>query len=215
MSIEPPEQRWLDFQIWRLAPAWWATVSHRNVTLRRVTADDENFFRRAYSDPRFKEFYSRGTPWRGNLAKALDKAGSRPPADQKNLHWVIRVDEKPVGLCCLSSLDLRNRRAELSIGFPGTVTSTSVTTSFLLAINCSLHILNLHKLYAHVYADNTRVISLLKRLGWNYEGFLVDHYHFPASGFVSTHVFCITKAILAKNPLLVRLAKKTIGVQWT
>lgn len=209
------EQRaWVERQRWALAPLWWQPVQHGIVSLRRVSPNDEDFFRRVHQNTDFVTRFNRQRPWSGDLRRALLRYGQEPPALLGMLQWVVSRQDEPMGLISLSHIDLGNARAEFSIGFPGAMANGISHKACLLALHFSFFLAGLHRLYGYVYQDNEPALRAGERIGFRREGFLVDHFHFSAGGFVGVHVMGLTRQQAAQNPMLVATVRRRIGWDW-
>jgi RimJ/RimL family protein N-acetyltransferase len=204
----------LRLHLWELQPHWWACVRHGQVNLRRMTADDAPFVASCYDNIEFKQKYNRQRPWSGDLSEALARAGQLPPAALGCLHWVVCLQDQPIGLASLGHLSFEHQRAEFSIGFPHRPTPTIACKASLMVMHYAYFVLGLHKLCTGVYATNPQAIHNTERLGFAQEGVLIDQCWFPDTGFVDVHVFGLTKSALLQNQAICRLAQRLLGESW-
>lgn len=199
----------------RLAPFWWAPLSGPDTLLRRCRADDADFYRDCFASRDFAEQFNRQQPWTGDLGKALARAGSGPPLDLKALHWIVADGAGvAIGLATLTSLNLTHRKAEFSIGFPHPVGAMHSVTATLLVFHFAFFLARLNKLTAYVYRGNERALHNARRIGFQVEGLLKDHFHLPPGEFVDVHVLGLTRAQLLANQDVLRLAGRRLRVNW-
>ena len=129
--------------------------------------------------------------------------------------WVIQSSSSgPVGLASLSSIDTMNRRAELSIGFPGEVPVTLGVKTTLMMLHYALIMMPFNKIYAYVYEDNPKALHNAIRFGFVHEGKLNDHFNIPGHGFVTVDLIGLTRSQLLAHANLKALAKQKIGQSW-
>lgn len=199
----------------RLAPYWWAPLSGPGVQLRRCRADDADFYRDCFASRDFADQFNRQQPWSGDLAKALAKAGSGPPLDLKAIHWIVADGAgAAIGLATLTSLNLTHRRAEFSIGFPRQVSALHSATATLLVFHFAFFVAGLNKLTAYVYRGNERALHNARRIGFQVEGVLKEHFYLPPGEFVDVHVLGLTRAQLLANDDVLHVAGRRLGVNW-
>lgn len=205
----------LKSDLWRLSPLWWANLQHGGLKFRRCTAQDADFYERCFNDKVFSRQFNRQRPWHGDLAAALKKSGTLPPLQTGLLQWVVEFGTKgPIALASLSSLDPKNLRTELSIGFPGEVPSTLGIKATLMMLHFALVMMPFNKVYAYVYVDNPQALHNAVHLGFVHEGMLQDHFYIPGHGFVSVNAIGMTRVKLHGNTHLKTLAKRKIGQNW-
>lgn len=200
----------------RTAPLWWANVQHGGLQLRRCQASDAPWVRQWHNDAAFVRQFNRRQPWRGDLARALQRAGTLPPLQTRQLLWIIETRARgPVGLASLSNLDTKNQRAELSLGIPGAVPPVVGVKTMLMMLHYALMLIPLNKVTLYVYEDNPQALHNALHLGFVHEGRLNDHFHFTSQGFVSVDQLGLTRAQLHRTPRLHELARRWIGQDWS
>lgn len=201
--------------LWRLAPLWWSNFQHGDMVLRRCRADDADFFRHCFSDRFFSNQFNRQQPWSGDLTKALHDSGRLPPLQSGLLMWVVEsLRHGPVGLASMSSIDARNMRTELSVGFPGETLPTQALKTTLMMLHFALVLMPFNKVYGYIYADNPHALKNGLHLGFTHEGRIREHFHIPGHGFVSVDLLGLTRSQLHGDARLKTLAKRVIGQQW-
>jgi RimJ/RimL family protein N-acetyltransferase len=213
--LSAQQQAWVARHQWVLAPLWSEPVQHGVVSLRRCGANDAEFFRAVYQDAAFTNRFNRQRPWSGDLGRALQRYGQEPPALLRLLQWVVCLRDEPVGLISLSHLDLTNSRAELSIGFPQSMSAGISHKACLLALHFAFCKAGLNKLYGYVYEGNDRALQSALRIGFKQEGFLIDHFRFAPNEFVGVHVVGLTRKQALQNPGLVKTVARRTGHHWS
>lgn len=201
--------------LWRLAPLWWSNLQHGDMVLRRCRADDADFFRHCYNDRLFAGQFNRQQPWRGDLTKALHDSGRLPPIHTGLLMWVVEsLKRGPVGLASLSSIDVRNMRTELSVGFPGEMVPMQGLKTMLMMLHFALVLMPFNKVYGYIYEDNPHALKNGLHLGFVHEGHISDHFHIPGHGFLSVDLLGLTRTQLHSHNHLITLAKRVISQEW-
>ena len=191
-------------------PVWWNELGDHRVRLRRTKAEDAAFFAQLYADDDWARRFNRQQPWSGNLARALDNAGKRPPLETGDIQWIVETPlGQRLGLLSLSSLDWGNRKAEISIGMVKGVSGRVTLSAFTHALRFAFEAVNLNKLYAQVYTDNPLPRGLLQRLGFIEEGLLRDHYYLPPGQFHDVWVLGLTRKDWDSNPHVRKVARYT------
>lgn len=201
----------------KLAPWWWAPLQGAGLCLRRTQADDADFWRQAFAEPDFARRYNRQAAWKGDLPRALARAGALPPLTLEAMHWVVcKADGTRLGLAGLSSLNLGNAKAEFSIGFPlpQAVAPVHAVLATLLVYQFAFFTLKLNKLYTYVYRENEAALHNSLRVGLKQEGLLHDHFHLPPGEFVDVYAMGLTKAQLLQDQRLVQMARRRLGLNW-
>ncbi len=212
---EPKVAQALNAGLLRLNPLWWSTLAHGTLKLRRSRGSDAAFFRRCHEDRGFARQFNRRQAWRGNLESALENAGRAVPLKAGLQLWVVETtDAGAVGLASLSSLDLLNRRAEFSIGFPDQVPNMLGAKTSLMVLHFALVLMPFNKVYSYIYEDNPSALHNAVRLGFVHEGLLHEHFAFAGEGFVSVNQIGLTRAQIHASVRLKTLARKMIGQHW-
>lgn len=199
----------------RLSPMWWANLEHNDLRLRRCVPGDAIFFRRCFEDRDFSNQFNRQPPWSGDLGNALLKSGNLSPVQTGLLMWVIEsVVTGPIGLASFSSIDTRNYRMELSIGFPGNVPSTLGVKATLMMLHFAFFLMPFNKVYSYIYEDNAKALHNALRFGFVHEGTLSDHFNIHGHGFVNVNLIGLTRAQVKNDVTLKSLAQRRIGQKW-
>ena len=202
---------------WRLraAPFWWAPLQGGGVMLRRTQADDAGFYASAFQSPGFAARYNRQVSWRGDLPRALAAAGLRSPLEQQALHWIVcDTQGRRRGLASLTSLNVANAKAEVSVGLPDNASPLQGVMAMLLIYQFAFFVARLNKLYSYVYTSNAEALHNSLRVGLRHEGTLKDHFYLPPGEFVDVHAMGLTRAQLQADDHLLRLARRRLGLDW-
>ena len=123
--------------------------------------------------------------WLNDYQLRISSAPYRPVSWPEHVKWVtarlqngsetffvIVLEERPIGVVNLSSLDSHNRSAEFSIriGDSSDQGKGYGTQAVQLLIDFCWRDLNLHRLSLTVFSDNSRAISSYKKTGFELEG---------------------------------------------
>ena len=121
---------------------------------------------------------------------------ARVNADEHSVATLIatRDGDRPVGLCSLKGIDLRNRNAELGILVApkdewGKGYGTEATR---LIVGYGFDTLNLHRVYLKVVEENERALRSYLRVGFRKEGVLRDEMY-KGGRYLSTVVMSILR----------------------
>ena len=97
--------------------------------------------------------------------------------DQGERRFIVEHNEEMVGLVELVEIDYIHRRAEFQIIIdPKHQGHGYATTATKLAMDYAFSVLNLYKLYLIVDKNNERAIHIYKKLGFYFEGELIDEF---------------------------------------
>lgn len=89
----------------------------------------------------------------------------------------LNSDDKVIGTCTLSSIDLNNRRAEIGYALGREHWGKGYMHEALTALlNHAFGEMNLHRIEADVDPRNTGSIKSLEKLGFKYEGLLRERW---------------------------------------
>lgn len=200
---------------WQSAAFWWQPLHGAGLMLRRTRSEDADFYRHCFSNPDFARRYNRQVAWTGDIRKALDKAGLQSPVESGAVHWIIASSQgQALGMASLSSLNLTNARAEVSIGFPAAGSPLHGVMAMLLIYDFAFFKARLNKLTSYVYTANHEALHNSLRVGLRQEGELKDHFYLPPGEFVDVHVLGLTRAQLQADERLVQMARRRLGLRW-
>ncbi len=123
--------------------------------------------------------------WLNNYELRISSAMYRPVSWPEHVKWVttrlengsetffvIALEDRPIGVINLSSIDHLNRSADFSIriGEPSDQGKGFGTQAVRLLTAFCWRDLNLHRLSLTVFSDNQRAISSYKKSGFEFEG---------------------------------------------
>lgn len=128
--------------------------------------------------PGFSDSLQSVEDWRGRI-EALATL-DRPPEIEVIVHH--RSSGFPMGAMCLSAIDERNLKAELSVGFFRGRGSRAVWEAIHIAFHYAFVTLALRKLIFYTLIDNGPALAVLRQLGARSEGILVDELTNPLDG---------------------------------
>lgn len=97
--------------------------------------------------------------------------------DQNERRFIVQQGEENLGLVELVEIDYIHRRAEFQIIIaPHHQGQGYAQPATKLAMEYAFNVLNLHKLYLIVDADNHKAIHIYEKLGFQVEGKLIDEF---------------------------------------
>lgn len=198
---------------WILSQAWWKSLVHGAVKIRRSHAPDSDFYAAAARDPVFRRDFGRTFGWSGDLKAALHKNSHAAPLVAGAVFYSIEYCERIVAIGSLTRIDDGNSKAELSIGFPFERPPGVAYKAMLMMLHLVFWVFGLNKVYAYVYEDNQWALDNSLRLGLRREGFLQDHFVVDNS-FLSVHAFGLTRAQALEDEHLVKVVKRRINQDW-
>ena len=175
---------------WQHAPFWWQPLEGRRVRLVRRGPDDAALVRRCWADADFMARFNRqaaALPADDAALKAL-LAGERAALveDHRALHWTVRASGDAVGegigFVSLVDIGLRHRRAEFLIGLVPGSSSWAAAEAAHLVLQFAAGPMQLERLVAHFYPENTGAIGAALKLGFEHEGVLRGHIRDAATG---------------------------------
>lgn len=167
----------------RCDPAWWTPLASRNTELHRLSEQHRQYYEACYRDPVLHPQL--------NLFKKTDpetferdlRKNREPPFDSGKIDWIVMDKGEKIGIISLVDINMKNRRAELIVGFPTTTRSSlKAVESTCLALNFAFHKLNINRVYSYVYSDNASSEENTLKLGFQQEGALRQHIIHPITG---------------------------------
>ncbi|CAH1853551.1 GNAT family N-acetyltransferase [Convivina intestini] len=97
--------------------------------------------------------------------------------DQSERRFVIEVEGDFAGIVELVEIDTIHRHAEIQIIVDPQYQGQGLAQAGMqLGIEYAFNVLNLHKIYLYVDVDNSAAIHIYKKLGFQEEGQLRQHY---------------------------------------
>jgi RimJ/RimL family protein N-acetyltransferase len=143
------------------------------VTLRTVQRADFEFMIRVLNDPEIR--HGGYETYKSPVSEA--DIGQKLDSDTYHMFLVCR-EETPIGGVALKHIDLEGRNAELGYWMAPTEQGDGYATE--AAELCLVHAfeeLGLHKVWARTVGDNEASIRVLKKLGFQREGILKEHWY--------------------------------------
>ncbi len=183
---DTPGDHRIGFLGWQHAPFWWQPIEGPRVRLVRRGPDDAALVRALWADAEFMARFNRqavALP-ADDVALCALLAGERDALveDHRALHWTVQVAGVGVGFVSLVDVGFRHRRAEFLIGTrPGTSSWAAVEAAHL-ALRFAAGPMQLERLVAHFYPENTEAIRAALKLGFEHEGVLRGHLRNASTG---------------------------------
>ncbi|MCV6588031.1 MAG: GNAT family N-acetyltransferase [Marinobacterium sp.] len=165
----------------RLAPFWWHPLQGKHLTLVRLTTAHHAFVLKCHQDNAFQQRYNL---FQSASVQAITddlKQAEKHPLESNRMEWVVEKQGIPIGLVALTSLDMKQSRAELLVGFPDVPTPFNSVEATLLVLEFAFATLGLEKIYSHVYANNLHSQKSSIHIGFEQEGLLKSHIKAPDS----------------------------------
>ena len=163
--------------------------------LRPLTLDDANFVFQHFSDPAVTHYLLDEPPLTDyEQAKALIEFYLEPEHESYN-RWgiVLKAASRLIGTCGFRRWDRRNFRAEIGYDLGQAYWGQGIMTEALrAAIRFGFEQMELNRIEAVIYVENSRSIRLLQRLGFRQEG-LLRNYHYLNSQFYDHWLFSLLK----------------------
>lgn len=206
-----------------LHPAWIQPIVGRGLRIRIQTPADEKFLVRCFADQSFMNNYHRY----GQPTNNLIQNQRHCLLNQKSIHWIIeQIDAKssknlnyfPIGLACLSEIQVNHQRAEISIGFPNKLHrgQGSSLTAMLLLMDFAFNRIGFNKLTSIVYGDNHHSQHTTLALGVTQEGFHPNHLRDSKTGqWLGIYDNGLLKDNFRTNTKLARLSKRLLNFDIT
>jgi UDP-4-amino-4,6-dideoxy-N-acetyl-beta-L-altrosamine N-acetyltransferase len=157
------------------------------VCLSSIRPEDSEVLFRWINDPETVRFNAPYKPV--HWASHEDWVRSLGAAPDRHV-FVIRVDARPVGVVQLVDIDPIHRSAELTIRIGEDVDRGrgTGTEALRLAVGFAWRDLNLHRVWARVFATNARAIRAFQKAGFVDEGTLREAAHIGGR-YVDVRVF--------------------------
>jgi diamine N-acetyltransferase len=161
-------------------------------TLRELTESDAEitFNWRMSERARFLS----GSP--GTIENQKAWINSRP-LNEFNFIILENLSQQPVGMLSLINIDKINLNAESSrflIGDEERCKGLPIAAeSMLLLYKFAFEVLNLHRVYGYISAENLQMIKWQRYMGMKHEGIWRSHINAGNGSFVDAHLFGINK----------------------
>lgn len=140
------------------------------VLLRAIEEDDAKVLMDLINDP---EVENAVFGWSYPVSLSSQKKWISNLVNDTTVHYIIEVDNKAVGVAIISSIDMKNRTANMNIKLLKGYRGKGVATRTLnLIITYCFDELNMHCLTANVIERNEDSRKLWVKLGFNEDGIL-------------------------------------------
>jgi RimJ/RimL family protein N-acetyltransferase len=160
-----------------------------SLTLRTVEEEDLAFIQEGFNDPRIRKNIGRYTP--SNHAQQQTHLEERITEGENSIYFLICVDETPIGLIWLFSLDYQRGKGEIGLWItPDEWGNGYGTDAVTLIVDYGFKQLRLHKLIARVQESNATSKQIWDSLGFTQEGFQRDEFYSDGE-YVSYYYFGI------------------------
>jgi len=155
------------------------TLDTGQFELRMIRPEDAEDLFAIFGDPEVMRYWS--TPALENLeaARVLAREIRQYFDDRSLFQWglVRPEDDRVIGTCTLSTLDVQNRRAELGYALAQSEWGKGVMTEVLpVLVRFGFETLGLHRIEADVDPRNPASFRLLEQLGFKKEGYRRESY---------------------------------------
>ena len=149
-------------------------ISDENISLRPIQEDDAEFFLQWHNDEELRKSIGGVVPF---MEKEFREARQmKKNTNPSSIWFVICVDGNPIGITGLHRIKYIQRNAELSIliGKKEYRNKGIAKTTIKMIEKYAFRSLQIHRLYAYVFADNKPSSKLFYKCGWVKEGLLRD-----------------------------------------
>ena len=148
--------------------------------LRRLTMDDVEFVFQHFSDPMIYRYLMDEEPMTDRTqAKGLVEFYLDPVGKSHN-RWgiVLKATNALIGTCGFHKWDRQHYRAEIGYDLGHAHWGKGIMSEAIrVALAHGFENMQLNRVDAIVYSENTPSVRLLERLGFQEEGTLRDYYH--------------------------------------
>jgi len=164
-------------------PETFPTIETTRLILREITQDDASAIFRNFSDPDVAKWFLEQPLTKMDQVTQIIDAFNREFVQGKGLTWavVLKEDDTCVGTCGYGDIESGDRG---EIGFDLAKERWGrgfMTESLTAIIDYGFETLNLLKVEAHTYSNNTRAIRLLEKLGFQLDSVSEDSHLFSLS----------------------------------
>ena len=153
----------------------------------------------------YKPYLKSICPTQSLLAQRIKAQTSlEPPFEIEALVLQHHLD-KPIGIIALSNIDNTNLKAEFSVAFRSGLCTRCVAETIAFIFQQAFSTLKFNKLYFYITSDNSRILKMLKRYNFMYEGLLHEELLSENGEWLDLHRFCILRRDWTQNPLFKKL----------
>jgi RimJ/RimL family protein N-acetyltransferase len=145
------------------------------VFLRAIEEDDAPVLMNLINDP---EVESLVFGWSYPVSLSAQKKWISNTSDDSTVRYAIESEKKTVGVAIISSIDMKNRSANMNIKLLKEARGKGIaTTAVSLMVKYCFEELNMHCLTANVLEKNTESSKLWMKFGFRKEGLLRDRVY--------------------------------------
>jgi len=198
---------------------WLEPLEGKKLYLRRYEAQDAAYLHCCFQNDVFMTQYNQYIPKnqrQSELEAKLRQTKDMHPCETRSVDWIIimRDSGQSAGIANLVDINLSHRRAEFLIGLPNREDHTRgiALEATLLILDYVFNRIQLNKLSANVYAENSFSQKNTLALGFVEESYLREHIVDPASGrFLNIHGNGMTLRDFRTNNRISKLSKRMLG----
>ena len=149
-------------------------ISDGNISLRPIQEDDAGVFLQWHNDADIRRNIGGLIPFRER--EFLEAGRMMNMTNPSSIWFIVCVDGNPVGITGLHRIKYIQRNAELSIliGKKEYRNKGIAKSTIKMMEKYAFNSLQIHRLYAYVFADNKPSTWLFIKCGWVKEGILRD-----------------------------------------
>lgn len=145
-----------------------------NLSLRPIHREDKNTFLKWHNDAELRKMIGGLVPF--SEAEFIEVCQMKERTNPPNIWFAICVDGRVIGISGLHKIKYLQRNAEVSI-FIGEKSFRNrgiATKTMKMLEDYAFGCLQMHRIYAYVFADNEPSVLFFNKCGWAKEGILKD-----------------------------------------
>jgi len=146
------------------------------VTLKTLGMEDIPFIEKWFNNPEIRKFLKPRFPRTPEKIKTWVEANSEPLPTRLNFLIIHNEKNQPIGACGLIDINWNYRHAEIYISIGETEywgQSLAIDANKLI-LDYAFKELNLHKVYALIFAENERSLKAAVKTGFKQEGIMKE-----------------------------------------
>lgn len=146
----------------------------KDIRIRTLEKDDLEFLHKLNNDPNVMDYWFE-EPYLS--MEKLKEAYEKDQEDTQNREFILMNKEEKLGFVGLYGIAQRHRNAEFAIMIDPTHQGNGyASTATQLAMRYAFSKLNMHKLYLYVDKANEKAIHIYKKVGFQAEGTMKEHF---------------------------------------
>lgn len=150
-------------------------LKDKNLLLRAIEEEDATVLQNLINDP---EVESSVFGWSYPVSLSSQKKWIMNIKNDTSIRYAIEYEKKTVGVAIISSIDMKNRTANMNIKILKSARGKGIATRcVVLMINYCFDELNLHCLTANVIERNVDSKRIWEKLGFHQDGILRDRVY--------------------------------------